>query len=519
MRAGLVIVAVMVIGWEASGTNAVIAMGISALMVALITVSSSAPRFGLMAVASVVMAVSTFIGASAESHTYVLLALFLIWGCAAGLLTVLGSSGTSIGINAIVGLVAFGHIPLGISGAAAAGGFVLVGGLIQSSVARGTDWLVAERKRRGTSRSAPPVEPKGAGSATFIAVTKALRSMVSSHALPARHGIRLGIVLGCGWLIAHGVGLSYGYWAPLSAALTLRPSFSTTRGSAVRRAIGTCVGAGLAGLISVAIHGFAGTVVFVGILAFGGVMLLRSNAAIAISLNTAAIVLIIDLASSNTVMTAVDRGLAAVIGAGLAILALLVWRERGAPSAPDVVTAISRSIECEREATAHLYCTTTDDAPDSDESSPARSVGAGGAKPIPRPEIDDTEARGWLALFALDGAIFRKKDEAPKWSAGTSVAVAAGLRHIRLLSATAAVLRTRIRYSTSDRADASEGASDVDLRLARLETTIMEGSRAPHTVPSPLPHLDDEVLAWHARELDRIVTGIEQQLGESSLSP
>ena len=111
VEAGVVVGAVVVLGYAWQGDGAACAMGIGALLVGVTRVASpDGPSLGAMVGATLAMSVSTVMGSVAVNHSVLLVALLILWGFLGGLLVATGPAGGPIGVMAIVGLVAFGHI-------------------------------------------------------------------------------------------------------------------------------------------------------------------------------------------------------------------------------------------------------------------------------------------------------------------------------------------------------------------------------------------------------------------------
>jgi uncharacterized membrane protein YccC len=78
------------------------------------------------------MALSTFIGSLAGHSLVVLVIVTALWGYAYGIIASLGPAATTIGVNSVIALVVFSHLPASVEEAAFYGLLVLAGGLAQT---------------------------------------------------------------------------------------------------------------------------------------------------------------------------------------------------------------------------------------------------------------------------------------------------------------------------------------------------------------------------------------------------
>jgi uncharacterized membrane protein YccC len=112
----------------------------------------------------------------------------------------------------------------------------------------------------------------------------------------------------------------------VAAATTLRPEFGATFTRGTERAIGTCLGVGLAGAIAVALHPSGGmTIVLVGLLAFAGYAVFAASFAAGFAFITALVVFLLNAISPDTLATAWARLIDTLVGGGLGLLAYALW--------------------------------------------------------------------------------------------------------------------------------------------------------------------------------------------------
>ncbi|HTX02494.1 MAG TPA: FUSC family protein [Candidatus Acidoferrales bacterium] len=78
------------------------------------------------------MALSTFVGALAGHSLVALVIVTMLWGYAYGIIASLGPAATTVGINSVIALIIFGHLPSNVALAALNGVLVFAGGLVQT---------------------------------------------------------------------------------------------------------------------------------------------------------------------------------------------------------------------------------------------------------------------------------------------------------------------------------------------------------------------------------------------------
>ncbi len=78
------------------------------------------------------MALSAFVGALAGHSLVALVIVTMLWGYAYGIIASLGPAATTIGINSVIALIIFGHLPTGVGPAALNGLLVFAGGVVQT---------------------------------------------------------------------------------------------------------------------------------------------------------------------------------------------------------------------------------------------------------------------------------------------------------------------------------------------------------------------------------------------------
>ena len=153
-----------------------------------------------------------------------------------------------------------------------------------------------------------------------------LRDNASLESPAGRHAVRLAVVVLIAELLVQHLALSRSYWVVVAAATTLRPEFGATFTRGTERALGTCVGVGLAGAIAVALHPTgAVTIVLVGLLGWAGYAVFPASFALGFAFITALVVFLLNAISPDTLATAWARLLDTLIGGSLGLIAYAVW--------------------------------------------------------------------------------------------------------------------------------------------------------------------------------------------------
>ena len=153
-----------------------------------------------------------------------------------------------------------------------------------------------------------------------------LRDNASLESPAGRHAVRLAAVVLIAELLVQHLPVSRSYWIVVAAATTLRPEFGATFTRGTERALGTCVGVGLAGAIAVALHPTgAVTIVLVGLLAWAGYAVFPASFALGFAFITALVVFLLNVLSPDTLATAWARLVDTLIGGSLGLIAYAVW--------------------------------------------------------------------------------------------------------------------------------------------------------------------------------------------------
>ena len=153
-----------------------------------------------------------------------------------------------------------------------------------------------------------------------------LRADLNWESPVGRHALRLAIIVPAAELIARALPLSRGYWMVVAAAAVLRPEYGATFTRGAERALGTFLGAGLAGLIVVTVHPAGGlTIVLVGVLAALAYSTFPASFTVGFGFITALVVFLLNAISPDTLATASARLLDTLVGGALGLLVFALW--------------------------------------------------------------------------------------------------------------------------------------------------------------------------------------------------
>ena len=153
-----------------------------------------------------------------------------------------------------------------------------------------------------------------------------VRANMSLDSPAGRHAVRLAVIVPAAEIIARELPVQRGYWVAVAAATVLRPEFGATFTRGTERALGTCLGVGLAGAITVALHPAGGaSVVIVGILAWLGYSVFPASFALGFAFVTALVVFLLNVVTPDTLSIASARLVDTLVGGALGLAAYALW--------------------------------------------------------------------------------------------------------------------------------------------------------------------------------------------------
>ncbi|MFJ9772900.1 FUSC family protein [Kitasatospora sp. NPDC101157] len=136
-----------------------------------------------------------------------------------------------------------------------------------------------------------------------------------------QHAVRLAGVVTVAYLLARPFGFHHGYWAPMTAAMVMRPDFAQTYSRGVARLVGTVVGVVVSTLVVQLAHPGQWVLAALAVLCIGGAYLaFRTGYALTTVGISTYVVFLLGLQEGNPLETAFERVGMTLLGGLLALL-------------------------------------------------------------------------------------------------------------------------------------------------------------------------------------------------------
>ncbi|MCY0889208.1 MAG: FUSC family protein [Alicyclobacillaceae bacterium] len=163
-----------------------------------------------------------------------------------------------------------------------------------------------------------------------------LRANATLDSPAFRHALRLGITLGVAVVLYRLIPLPRGYWVPMTALLVLKPDFFSTIGRGLSRILGTVIGViATSLLLAIPHHGFILPMILIVAFAIAMYAFIQYNYGVFSIFVTGEVVVLLSFFEHMTPAIAIrDRLLNTLIGAGIALVAYILWptwQERNIP--------------------------------------------------------------------------------------------------------------------------------------------------------------------------------------------
>jgi len=174
-----------------------------------------------------------------------------------------------------------------------------------------------------------------------------LRANLRLSSIACRHALRCSVCLAIAVAGESIVGMSHGFWFPMTTAIVLKPDFAGTFSFGLLRVIGTLLGLALAtALVHFAFGAEWERIALLAMLCYGFRQLTTVHYGIGVMLLTALIVVLLTFEGMAPGETMPARALGTSIGSALALLAYVVWptweRGRVRPALADMLDAYRR---------------------------------------------------------------------------------------------------------------------------------------------------------------------------------
>ncbi|WP_406201203.1 FUSC family protein [Kitasatospora sp. NBC_01560] len=155
---------------------------------------------------------------------------------------------------------------------------------------------------------------------------RAVRRQLQPRSAVFQHAVRLTAVVTLAYLLAQGAGFHHGYWAPMTAAMVMRPDFAQTYSRGVARLAGTMVGVAVSTLVVQLADPADGVLAALAVLCIGGAYLtLRTGYALMTVCVSSYVVFLLGLQEGDPLVTAVERVGLTLLGGSVALLAYALF--------------------------------------------------------------------------------------------------------------------------------------------------------------------------------------------------
>lgn len=150
---------------------------------------------------------------------------------------------------------------------------------------------------------------------------RAVRRQLQPRSAIFQHAVRLAGVVTVAYLLARLAGFHHGYWAPMTAAMVMRPDFAQTYSRGVARLAGTVVGVAVSTLVVQLAHPGEWVLAALAVVCIGGSYLaFRTGYALTTVGISTYVVFLLGLQEGNPVVTAVERVGLTLLGGSIALV-------------------------------------------------------------------------------------------------------------------------------------------------------------------------------------------------------
>ncbi len=150
---------------------------------------------------------------------------------------------------------------------------------------------------------------------------RAVRRQFRPHSAVFQHAVRLAGVVTVAYLLARVVGFEHGYWAPMTAAMVMRPDFAQTYSRGVARLAGTVAGVAVSTLVVQLARPGEWVLAVLAVVSIGGAYLtFRTGYAVITACISSYVVFLLGLQEGNPLVTAVERVGLTLLGGSVALL-------------------------------------------------------------------------------------------------------------------------------------------------------------------------------------------------------
>jgi uncharacterized membrane protein YccC len=260
-------------------------------------------RWAAMGAAAAGVSLATFAGCTLGQWPPALIAVAALAAAGCAAFALFDEDFWWVTLQMVIALLVASYYPSPALAALERAGAVLAGGLTQMAVI-----MILARVFPAAGARLPPAPPKPA---------PARRLLVG-------HTLRAAVCVAAALTAARALGLSNGYWAPMTAMLVLKPGLSDTQVRGLARLVGTLIGCIAASAFVIAV-GEARPALLAAMAVTAGLAyaLQKARYATLTCMITATVVLLLTLGRGDVVVNAEHRLIATVLGG---VIALVVAR-------------------------------------------------------------------------------------------------------------------------------------------------------------------------------------------------
>ncbi|RKT16720.1 putative membrane protein YccC [Streptomyces sp. 1114.5] len=150
---------------------------------------------------------------------------------------------------------------------------------------------------------------------------RAVRRQLRPRSAIFQHAVRLAAVVTVSYLLARLAGFHHGYWAPMTAAMVMRPDFAQTYSRGVARLAGTVVGVAVSTLVVQLAHPGEWVLAALAVVCIGGAYLaFRTGYALTTVGISTYVVFLLGLQAGNPLVTAFERVGLTLLGGTVALV-------------------------------------------------------------------------------------------------------------------------------------------------------------------------------------------------------
>lgn len=294
-----------------------------------------------------------------------------------------------------------------------------------------------------------------------------LRANIGIASPFGRLAIRLAVTLGTADGLARGFAIERGYWMILTAALLLKPDFTTTFARGFARVAGTLAGVALAGGIVLALHPLGhADIVLCAVFAGLGYLTFNANYGVFTATITAYVVFAFSILGQSDRVAISERLVSTLYGSALAGLATIIWPTWEGGRARE---GLARLIDADRtyvDALFELYV-------------------RGGA--TQRGAVDNAQTAAWMARATAEASVDRLLMEPARARTIDGDSALGMLAASRRLAIALLSLNARSRTAPQIPPDALAPLRPVlDALLSRVVAQLREQPDAPVAPVAPL---------------------------------